>query len=78
MDSDDEIKSKYCLILQGAIIRVLIPTGGTVYANITIWYFFVFTNVPRIGHRYLIYTLDSAPPLVKLKPRIFQRLPPFE
>ena len=31
------------------------------------------------SHRYLIYcTLDSASLLVKLKPRIFQRLPPFE
>ena len=30
-------------------------------------------------HRYLIlYTLDSASLLVKLKPRIFQRLPPFQ
>jgi hypothetical protein len=26
----------------------------------------------------ILYTLDSASPLVKLKPRIFQRLPPFE
>jgi hypothetical protein len=31
------------------------------------------------SHRYLIYcSLDSASLLVKLKPRIFQRLPPFE
>ena len=26
----------------------------------------------------ILYTLDSASLLVKLKPRIFQRLPPFE
>ena len=27
---------------------------------------------------YILYTLGSASLLVKLKPRIFQRLPPFE
>jgi hypothetical protein len=29
-------------------------------------------------HIDILYTLDSASLLVKLKPRIFQRLPPFE
>jgi hypothetical protein len=38
---------------------------------------------PARGSRYsytidILYTLDSASLLVKLKPRIFQRLPPFE
>jgi hypothetical protein len=36
----------------------------------------------HLDHRYLYYliycALDSASLLVKLKPRIFQRLPPFE
>jgi hypothetical protein len=34
----------------------------------------------RKNHRTIdiLYTLDSASLLVKLKPRIFQRLPPFE
>ena len=33
-----------------------------------------------LSHQFIniLYTLDSACPLVKLKPRIFQRLPPFE
>ena len=32
------------IIMQGAIIRVLTYRR---YANITVWYFFVFSHVPR-------------------------------
>ena len=35
-------------------------------------------NAKRVGVIDILYTLDSASLLVRLKPRIFQRLPPFE
>ena len=31
-----------------------------------------------VAHIDILYTLDSASLLVKLKPRLFRRLPPFE
>ena len=39
---------------------------------------FLHESVARIEPIDILYTLDSASLLVKLKPRIFQRLPPFE
>jgi hypothetical protein len=63
-------------------------TGGNRRTNVHIVYVLKLPPASSSEHRRhtcepgftidILYTLDSASLLVKLKPRIFQRLPPFE